>query len=118
MVQISKRHLNAWQKFNEDLQAFIRETEPTDGYATLYEDANTTRNVKGFFLSANGRLDWYEDGDNETWYFMDEDEAREWLSFWRANLRRAKRYWEMDAVELDRLQDGETEDVNDDVNEL
>jgi hypothetical protein len=40
----------------------------------------------------------------------DEDDAREWLSFWRANLRRAKRYWEMDTDKLDAIHDGLIED--------
>ena len=44
---------------------------------------------------------------------FDEDDAKEWLSFWKGCLRRAKRYWQMDAVELDRLQDGETNDEED-----
>ena len=43
----------------------------------------------------------------------DEDDAREWLSFWRANLRRAKRYWSMDSERLDAIQDGEIEDDED-----
>ena len=42
---------------------------------------------------------------------MDDDDAKEWLSFWRANLRRAKRYWTTDAETLDKIQDGEIEDT-------
>ena len=42
---------------------------------------------------------------------MDDDDAKEWLSFWRANLRRAKRYWAMDTEALDKIQDGEIEDT-------
>ena len=71
--------------------------------------------MKGFVLGENERLDWYEEdyngkGDFETWYLSNDDEARDYLFFWRACLRRAKRYWSMDAIELDRLQDGEVED--------
>lgn len=115
MAEISKRMVTAWARFNEDVQAFAQETEPENGYATLYEDANTTRRVKGFVLGENGRLDWYEEdydgkGDFETWYLSDDEEAREYLSFWRACLRRAKRYWQMDAIELDRLQNEETQE--------
>ena len=118
MAQISKRMVKAWERFNDDLQAFIKETEPENGCATLYEDANTTRYVKGFVIGENGRLDWYEEdwdgrGDFETWYLSDDEEARDYLSFWRACLRRAKRYWQMDAIELERLQNCETEDEED-----
>jgi hypothetical protein len=37
----------------------------------------------------------------------------EWVSFWRACLRRAKRYWAMDTDKLDAIQDGEQEDEED-----
>ena len=64
-------------------------------------------------MSEDGVLTWTEDGkfNQETMY--DEDDAKDWLSFWKGCLRRAKRYWSMDAVELDRLQDGLTEDEED-----
>lgn len=112
MGKISKRHLKAWEKFNDDLQAFIRETEGTDFFAeaTLYEDAFTTRRVRDFVMTPSGNLLWVEDGVSEKEKMYDEDEAREYLSFWRANLRRAKRYWEMDVEKLDAIQDGEIED--------
>lgn len=117
MARMSKRHLTAWVRFNEDLMAFTGETG--EEFATLYEDAYTTREVKGFGMSVEGLLVWWErDSLNGEVYrnaeqMMDEDDAREWLSFWRANLRRARRYWEMDTETLDRIQDGELEDMED-----
>ena len=45
---------------------------------------------------------------------LDDDEAKEYLSFWRANLRRAKRYWSMDTGTLDKIQEGEIEDKEED----
>ena len=42
---------------------------------------------------------------------FDDDEAREWLSFWRANLRRAKKYFSMDTETLDKIYEGEAEDI-------
>lgn len=104
---ISSRIVKAWQKFNADLDAFRKETG--DDLATLYEDAYTSRNVKDFRLSLAGTLTWIEDGHGERETLFDDDEAREWLSFWRANLRRAKRYWSMDTETLDRIQDPEDE---------
>ncbi len=104
---ISPRIVKAWQKFNSDLEAFRKETG--DDLATLYEDAYTTRNVKDFRLSLHGTLTWTEDGHSERETLFDNDEARDWLSFWRANLRRAKRYWATDAETLDRIQDPEDE---------
>lgn len=104
---ITPRIVKAWQKFNADLEAFRKETE--SDLATLYEDAYTTRNVKGFRLSLAGTLSWTEDGRTERETMFDDDEAREWLSFWRACLRRAKKYWSMDTDTLDRIQDPEDE---------
>ena len=53
--------------------------------------------------------------DREDGYYEDEgpDGIMATVKFWRKCLRRAQRYWSMDADELDRLQDGETEDTDD-----
>ena len=115
---ISARHLKAWEKFSSDLAAFAQETG--QDYTTLYEDAYTTREVKDFKMTQDGILTWWECETfprekvrQEQEQMMDEDDAREWLKFWRANLRRAKRYWEMDTDTLDKIQDGELEDIED-----
>lgn len=113
MTRISQRHIKAWQRFNDDLNVFILESEDVDNVfaeATLYEDAYTTRSVRGFTMAPNGELSWAEDGKQNVEQMYDEDDAREWLSFWRANLRRAKRYWSMDSERLDAIQDGLIED--------
>lgn len=108
---IPKRQLTAWAKFNRDVEAFIATTEGSD--ATLYEDAFISRHVRDFNMTPEGVLTWTEDGKRERETMRDEDESREWLSFWRKNLRRAKRYWEMDTETLDKIQDGEIEDKED-----
>lgn len=114
MSKISDRHLKAWEKFNQDVETFRAETG--EDFAMLYEDAYTSREVKDFKMTETGVLTWLE---NETYKeitrqereeMMNEEDAREWLSFWRANLRRAKRYWSMSADTLDKIQDGEIED--------
>ena len=112
MTKISNRHIKAWEKFNEELKAFTIETE--EDCATLYEDACTTRYVKDFHMTTTGMLTWVEEGQQEKEQMFDEDDAKEYLLFWKGCLRRAKRYWSMDAIELDRLQDSETNDDEED----
>ena len=107
--RISDRMVKAFEKFNADLETFRKQTEGEE--STLYEDAYTTRKVKDFRLCKNGKLTWVEDGHQESEQMFDDDEAKEYLSFWRANLRRAKRYWEMDTETLDKIQEGEMEDT-------
>lgn len=46
-------------------------------------------------------------------FYAKKEDGKEWLRFWRNCLKRAKRYWSMDAIELDRIQDGEQEDIDD-----
>lgn len=114
--RISDRMVKAFERFNTDLKAFGEETGET--FVTLYEDAFTTRRVANFRLYKNGNLKWIEIetgqlSREEVEVMMDDDDAKEWLSFWRANLRRAKRYWATDAETLDKIQDGEIEDTTD-----
>jgi hypothetical protein len=116
MALISKRHIKAWERFNDELERFLKDDIGEETYAgeiTLYEDAFTTRNVRYFKMTEDGVLTWTEDEqfNQETMY--DEDDAREWLKFWKSCLRKAKRYWNMDAIQLDRIQDGEVEDEED-----
>lgn len=111
--RISDKMVKAFERFNADLKAFGEETGET--FVTLYEDAFTTRRVANFRLYKNGNLKWIEietgqlSQENVEMMF-DDDDAKDWLSFWRANLRRAKRYWSMNTETLDKIQDGEIED--------
>ena len=114
--RISDRMVKAFERFNADLETFRKETEGEE--STLYEDAFTTRRVANFRLYKNGNLKWIEIetgqlSREEIEVMMDDDDAKEWLSFWRANLRRAKRYWATDAETLDKIQEGEIEDTTD-----
>ena len=115
-MKLGNRHISAWMNFNNALDNFRAETG--DDFAILYEDANTTREVKDFKVDVNGTLTWLELNNRgmitrETEEIYDLDDGKEWLRFWRNCLKRAKRYWQMDAVELDRIQDGEQEDIDD-----
>lgn len=112
--RISDRMVKAFEGFNADLKAFGEETGET--FVTLYEDAFTTRRVANFRLYKNGNLKWIEIetgqlSREEVEPLFDDDEAKEWLSFWRANLRRAKRYWSMNTETLDKIQEGEIKDI-------
>ena len=114
--RISDRVVKAFERFNADLKAFGEETG--ENFVTLYEDAFTTRRVANFRLYKNGNLKWIEIetgqlSREEVEQVFDDDDAKEWLSFWRANLRRAKRYWATDAETLDKIQNGEIEDTTD-----
>jgi hypothetical protein len=114
---IPTRHIKAWEKFNEQLNAFRAETG--DDYAMLYEDANTTREVKDFKMSEAGVLTWTECETYRSRITMEQEQmndledAKEWLNFWKSCLRRAKRYWQMDSIQLDRIQEGEIKDEED-----
>ena len=114
--RISDRMVKAFERFNADLKAFGEDTGET--FVTLYEDAFTTRRVANFRLYKNGNLKWIEIetgqlSREEVEQVFDDDDAKEWLSFWRANLRRAKRYWATDAETLDKIQEGEIQDKED-----
>ena len=111
--RISDRMVKAFERFNADLKVFGEETGET--FVTLYEDAFTTRRVANFRLYKNGKLKWVEIetgqlSREEVEQVFDDDDAKDWLSFWRSNLRRAKRYWSMNTETLDKIQDGEIED--------
>lgn len=123
-MKTTDRLIKAFEKFNEDLKAFGDETGEI--FVTLYEDANITREVADFKLYKNGKLTWLEmewtfkDGKRvyesrkEEYIHDNDDDIRDSLNFWRANLRRAKRYWSMNTETLDKIQDSEIEDTEED----
>ena len=124
MTKISERHIKAWSKFNAELDAY-RNQFGADEYACLYEDAYTTRYVKNFSISKTGIVTWtehemkvvkgqwtYVDCINKE-KMLDEDDAKDWLTYWKACFRRAKRYDSMPAEVLDAIQDGERADIDD-----
>ena len=62
-MKTTDRLIKAFEKFNEDLKEFGEQTGEV--FVTLYEDANTTREVANFKLYKNGKLTWIEMED--TW---------------------------------------------------
>lgn len=120
---IKKSHLRMVERFNADLEAFREYTG--DDTAVLYEDAFTSFTLANVRVE-NGCLKYEYDGkleqeaivlqdeDTKEYYEEEYDGISEWIKFWRACLRRAKRYWEMDTDTLDAIQSGEKEDNEDD----
>ena len=122
MAKITERHIKAWEKFNEELNAY--RADYGDEYAYLYEDAFNIREVKDFKMSKTGILTWTEKWSTYNWKnpyeirkerekMMDEDDAKEWLKYWKACWRRTKRYNAMNPEILDAIQEGEREDIED-----
>lgn len=121
---IKKSHIKAVEKFNEELQAWAKETG--EKAPTLYEDANTSFTLSDITVE-RGKMFFNYDGkpdsvtivikDNlDGEYFEEEgiDGIMDYVKFWRSCLRRAKRYWSMDPDRLDRIQEGEEEDIEED----
>ncbi len=120
---IKKSHLRMVERFNADLEAFREYTG--DAAAVLYEDAYTSFTLANVRVE-NGCVQYEYDGkleqeaivlqdeDTKEYYEEEYDGISEWIKFWRACLRRAKRYWEMDTDTLDAIQSGEKEDNEDD----
>lgn len=111
---ITKRFLNMVAKFNDDLKAFAEESGEEE--ATLYEDICTfftlsNVHIEGdyFVYNFDGeenrdliyRLCDAEESEEEGDYFSYVEEIKEDIKFWRACLRRAKKYLAMSGEELD-----------------
>ena len=109
-MTLTKAQQNSINKLNAELTAWANYTgEPV---ATLYEDIWTSYTLEKVAVKGN-RLTYIYDGVKEKEQVFDWDEVKEWLKFWRACLRRAKRYWATDSDTLDRMADGEVEDTED-----
>ncbi len=116
---IKKSHLKAVKEFNAQLEAFARETGESP--VTLYEDALTSFTLSDVHVE-DGWLKFTYDGNPDAecmvemdaldgkYYEIELDGIMDHVKFWRACLRRASRYWSMDSEKLDKIQDGETED--------
>ena len=103
--------IKAVENLNRDIEKFRLESSPETGSVDLYENANTTRTIcPDFKLKSNGDLTWTEDGKRELLDHFDADDIRDTIKFWRACLRRTRKYWEMDVETLDAIQEGEIDD--------
>ena len=119
---IKKSHIKAIEKFNTELQAWADETG--DMPPQLSEDVFTSFTLWNIRVE-DGWLLYEYDGqlekdrivrfdDEEQQYYEDEfDGIMDAIKFWRACLRRAKKYWSMDSDTLDRMYDEEIPDIED-----
>lgn len=104
-------------KLNAELVAFAKETG--EGVApTLYEDAFTTYRVTNISLTSTGRkLTYlYDFCDGRGFIYQSEpitfwEDAADFINFWKAGLRRAKKYWSMSTEDLDAIYDFQKEDI-------
>lgn len=93
-----------------------------EDYPVLYEDANTTFGLRNIQLNGltltyeyNYREYWRKGGadwKSEVERCIDEDEIRDWVKFWKACMKRARKYNEMHPDTLDAIQDGQAEDFD------
>ncbi len=120
---IKKSHIKAVEKFNMELRSWSEYINGTpDSEVELYEDINTIftlSNVRVEDGCLKYRYDGKEEAENMVCQYEDTkeyyeedglDSIMEYVKFWRACLRRAKRYFEMDSEKLDRLADGEEDE--------
>lgn len=106
-AKVSQKMVKAFEKFNANLEKFLKDSDNS----ALYEDAFTSRQVSDFVIHSNGTLSWIEDGRVEREKMFDDDEANDYLKFWRACLRRAKKYWSMSTEDLDAIYDFKKADI-------
>lgn len=116
---IKKSHIEAVEKFNEELKAWAKETGEKE--PTLYEDAFTSFTLSDLIVE-NGWLKFNYDGKPDSVrmvekdpldgkYYEEEgiDSIMEYVRFWRKCLGRAKKFWAMDPDHIDAIQNGEAE---------
>lgn len=119
---IHRSHFKALEKFNAELEAWRKETEEEE--ATLHEDAWTSFTLSNVRI-VNGCLCYTYDGreevekvvryDEEEKCFYEDDGPEgimEYIKFWKACMSRSKKYWSMDSETLDKIADGEIEDID------
>ncbi len=120
---IHPSHFKAVEKFNAELEAWCKETGEDE--AVLHEDAFISFTLSDVRIE-NGYLCYCYDGEEErekevlydetTDYYYentDPESIMEYIKFWRSCLRRSRKYWSMDSETLDKIADGEIEDITD-----
>lgn len=119
---IKESHIKAVEEFNEELRSWDKETSEKE--PTLYENPNTSFTLSELYIE-NGYLKYRYGGreDEEEIIHLDDvtnqyyedgtDGIMEYIKFLRNCLKHAKKYWNMEAEKLDKLQDGDGEDNED-----
>ena len=110
---ISERTKKAIAKFAADYKKAIDNVYGGDKEMALAEDVTTYYTLDVQVLKTKVRyITTYTGigGHTYTESESDDDEAKELLKKWRADMRRARRYWGESSDTLDRMADGEIED--------
>lgn len=102
------------EKFVAEYQSVIAEVYGGDETMALAEDVDTyyTLDVQ---VSSRGitYTTAYLGGNSYTEKETDEDEIKDLLKWWRAGMRKARRYFATDTETLDKISNGEIEDKDD-----
>ena len=114
---ITERTKKAVVKFIEDYKQTIEKVYGGDKEMALAEDCTTYYTLDVQVLKTKIKYTTAYTGIGGHTYVeseSDDDEAKELLKKWRADMRRARRYWATDSDTLDRIADGEIEDNEED----
>ena len=112
---IQERTKKAITKFVEDYKRIVAEVYGGDADNALAEDVTTYYTLDVQVLKTKIKYTTTYTGicgSSYTESESDDDEAKELLKKWRADMRRARRYWATDGDTLDKMVDGEIEDTN------
>lgn len=113
---LTERTKKAIVKFVEDYKNAVAEVYGGDIESALAEDCTTYYTLEVQVLKTKIKYATTYTGicgSSYTESENDDDEARELLKKWRADMRRARRYWATDSETLDKMADGEIEDEED-----
>jgi hypothetical protein len=115
---ITQRTKNNIAKFVTDYNKTVAEVSGQQSKdSALAEDCTTFYTLDITILKTKIKVaTTYTGYGGKTYHddITDEDDAREYLAKWRADMRRARRYWSMDCDTIDKMQDGVIEDVEED----
>ena len=112
---ITERTKKAISKFYAEYQADVMLIYGGDKESALAEDVTTYYTLEVQVLKTKIKYTTTYTGicgSSYTKSESDDDEAKELLKKWRADFRRARRYWQTDGDTLDKMADGEIEDTN------
>lgn len=113
---ITERAKKAIAKFAEDYKNAVAEVYGGDIESALAEDCTTYYTLEVQVLKTKIKYTTTYTGicgSSYTESESDDDEARELLKKWRADMRRARRYWATDSETLDKMADGIIEEKED-----
>ena len=112
---ITERTKKAVAKFVEDYKQAVAKVYGGDAENAMAEDISTYYTLEVTVLKTRIKYATSYTGIGEHSYeesTSDDDEAKDLLKKWRADMRRARRYWATDSDTLDKMADGEIEDTN------